>query len=249
MARVLDQAALVLLRLGQAAQHAVEGAAEPGHLVAPGDRHLNAQSPGAGHVLGGRGEPDQPPRYPPGQPPAEQSRRDHNAADQQERPLLKLAQQILRVAELLRDLHRAPPVAEGDGRHPVEVAGHLDLLVLRQLPGRGGLGDLPVRGGHRQHRVPPVRDRATGAEHLHVRTAGPDDVVERAVVVGVGGGEVLGVQCVVPHLFAQVVHDLREHGLLVQADQPGGGVVAQEADEDGHPDGHRRERQREGGAQ
>jgi hypothetical protein len=86
---VLDQAALVLLGLGEAPEHPVEGPAEPGHLVVPGDRHLDAEATGARHVLGGPGEPDQTPGDAPGQPPAEQPRGDHDGPDEQDGPPLE----------------------------------------------------------------------------------------------------------------------------------------------------------------
>ncbi len=98
-----------------------------------------------------------------------QPRRDHHRPHQQHGPLLQLPQQILRVAELLGHLHRAPPAAERDElRDPVAVAGDVDLPVLHP-PARA---DAAVRrsavvtaGG-----VPPVGYHPTAPEHLHVRT-------------------------------------------------------------------------------
>ena len=133
MAGVLDEAPLVLLGLGEPAQHAVEGAAEPRHLVASGDRHPDVEPPGAGHVLRGPGEPDEPPGDPARQPPADETGSDHDGAHQQHGALLEFAQQVLGVAELLRDLHRAPPVAERHGRHPVLPSPIVDIPVLRPV--------------------------------------------------------------------------------------------------------------------
>jgi hypothetical protein len=157
VARVLDEAPLVLLGLGETAQHPVEGTAEPRHLVVPGDRHLDAEPPGAGHVLRGPGEPDEPRGDAPGQPPAEETGGDHHGAHQQHGPLLEFAQQVLRVAELLRDLHRAPPVAERDGGHPVHTVTDVDVTVFHQLAGRPRGRDPPVVGADGQRRDGPGR--------------------------------------------------------------------------------------------
>ena len=160
MARVLDEAPLVLLGLGEPAQHAVEGAAEPGHLVVAGDRHLDAEPPGARHVLRGPGEPDaagEVMRRASHQP--NETGGDHDGGHQQHGPLLEFAQQVLGVAELLRDLHRAPPVAERDGRDPVHVVADVDVPVLHQRPGRPRGGDPPVVGADGQRRMAPVDDR------------------------------------------------------------------------------------------
>lgn len=249
MARVLDQPTLVLLGLGEPAEHPVEGAAQAGHLVVSRHRHLDAEPPGARHVLRGPGQPHQPPGDAPGQPPAEQPRRDHHRPHQQHGPLLQLPQQILRVAELLGHLHRAPPAAERDGRHPVAVAGDVDLPVLHPLARGGGRGCPPVGGGHGQRGVPAVGYHPTAPEHLHIRTGGPDDVVQGPVVIGVGRREITRVQRRLAHLDPQVLHDTGEDGLLVHPHQPGGGVVTQEPDEDGDHGGHGGEGQGEGGPQ
>ncbi len=110
--RVLDQPALVLLGLGEPAQHPVEGAAEAPHLVVAGHRHLDAEPAGTGDGLGGVGEHHQAAGDAPGQPPAEQPRADHHGRHQQQRAPLQCPQQVLGVAELLGDLHRAPAAAQ-----------------------------------------------------------------------------------------------------------------------------------------
>lgn len=68
--------------------------------------------PGARHVLGGPGEPYQPPGDAPRQPPAEEPGGDDDGPDEQHGPLLEFPQQVLRVAELLGDLDRAAAAAE-----------------------------------------------------------------------------------------------------------------------------------------
>jgi hypothetical protein len=174
-------------------------------------------------------------------------RRDHDRADQHPGPLLEAAQQVLGGAELLGDLHPALATAERDGRDPVDVTTDVDVLVLHQ-PGRlGTVGDPAVVGADGQRRVGVVDDRAAGAEDLHDRARGPDDVVARGVVVLLGDREVVRLQLLLADLVPQVRHDLREHGLLVHAHEAGGGVVAQESDEDGDARGDGRERHGEGG--
>src|SRR5690606_3528005 len=169
-------------------------------------------------VLGGAGEDDEPAGDAPGQPPAEQSGADHHGGHEDEGAALERAEQVLGVAELLGDLHRAPAAAQGDGRDPVDVVAHVHVGVLDHLPGRGGPGDPAVGGLHGQARTARVVDLPVRAEDLDVGPRGTDQVV-----AGGGGGEVQRGHAVVPHLVAQVLHDLPEHGLLVHADQPGGG--------------------------
>ncbi|MDQ0959909.1 hypothetical protein QFZ66_003787 [Streptomyces sp. B4I13] len=180
----------------------------------------------------------------PGQPPAEQPRGRHDRGHQDQRALLERPQQVLGVTELLRHLDRAPPAAERDGRDAVDVAADVDVLVLGHLPGVGGARHRAVGGDHRQPGGAAVHDRPVRAEHLHVRAGRTHDVVP-----GLGRGEVLRRHPLVAHLVPQVLHDLVEHRLLVDPDQPGGRRVGQHADEDGDGGRHRREGHREGGAQ
>ena len=60
-------------------------------------------------------------------------------------------------------------------------------------------------------------------------------------MIGIGRREVRRLQLLLAHLDLQVLHDPGEHGLLVHAYEPGGGVVTQKPDENGDHGGHRRE--------
>lgn len=240
---VLDQPPLVLLGLREADQHTVEGTPQPA-LVPARDRHLDAQMPGPGHVLRRPRQLHEPPGLPPRQPPPEQPGRDDDAGDEQQGPLLQLPQQVLGVAELLRDLHGTSAAAERDGHHPVAVVADLDLAVLDHHPGQGRVGRTAVRVANGQAGGALLEDLPARAEHLDVRTTGADQVVARTAAAA--RREVLRRQRVLLDQLPQITHDLGEHGLLVDPHQPRRRAVAEDPDEDGDDARHRHERHGEG---
>ncbi len=224
---VLDEAFLVGAGVGEPAEHPVERRREAADFVVAAGRHGDVVEAAVADLLGHVGQPDQPPGDLPRQQPAGEGRPgQHQGADAGDARGQAL-QDVRGLVDVDAELDRAATGPECDGDHAVVVAagGEVAVAVVAEGAGRGQqpilVADVEV------HR--PATDRADGA--VRGDRLGHHRLGLVVVVVVRAAGE------------RARREDLRRPGrdlgrrreqrsVELGVDPLGGGLVAEDADED-----------------